>query len=47
MLNLRIVSPEKVVYDGRVMRVVVPGTLGNLKYWRIMLLLYLPWKKGL
>ena len=31
MLNLRIVSPEKVVYDGRVMRVVVPGTLGEFE----------------
>lgn len=28
MLNLRIVSPEKVVFDGEVESVKVPGTLG-------------------
>lgn len=31
MLHLRIVSPEKVVYDGEVESVLVPGTLGNFE----------------
>lgn len=31
MLRLRIVSPEKVVYDGEVERVNVPGMLGNFE----------------
>lgn len=30
-LNLKIVSPEKVVYDGPVERVVVPGTSGEFE----------------
>ena len=30
-LNLKIVSPEKVVYDGAVERVVVPGTSGEFE----------------
>ena len=30
-LNLKIVSPEKVVYDGAVDRVVVPGTSGEFE----------------
>ena len=30
-LNLKIVSPEKVVFDGAVERVVVPGSLGNFE----------------
>lgn len=30
-LNLKIVSPEKVVYDGTVERVVVPGTSGEFE----------------
>lgn len=30
-LNLRIVSPEKVVFDGAVERVVVPGTKGEFE----------------
>ena len=31
MLHLRIVSPEKVVYDGEVESVLVPGTLGSFQ----------------
>ncbi|MBM6992669.1 MAG: ATP synthase F1 subunit epsilon [Prevotella sp.] len=31
MLKLRIVSPEKVVYDGEVESVTVPGTLGSFE----------------
>lgn len=31
MLNLRIVSPEKVVFDGEVTGVTVPGTLGSFE----------------
>ncbi len=31
MLKLRIVSPEKVVYDGDVESVVVPGTVGSFE----------------
>ncbi len=31
MLKLRIVSPEKVVYDGEIERVNVPGILGNFE----------------
>lgn len=27
-LNLKIVSPEKMVYEGKVERVLVPGTMG-------------------
>ena len=30
-LNLKIVSPEKVVYEGSVERVVVPGTSGEFE----------------
>ena len=30
-LNLKIVSPEKVVFDGAVERVVVPGSLGSFE----------------
>ena len=30
-LNLKIVSPEKVAYDGTVERVVVPGTSGEFE----------------
>lgn len=30
-LNLKIVSPEKVVYEGPVERVVVPGTSGEFE----------------
>ena len=29
MLKLKIVSPEKVVYDGDIESVIVPGTLGQ------------------
>ena len=31
MLKLRIVSPEKIVYDGDAESVKVPGTLGNFE----------------
>ena len=31
MLHLRIVSPEKVMYDGEVESVLVPGTLGSFE----------------
>lgn len=31
MLHLRIVSPEKVVFDGDVESVLVPGTLGSFE----------------
>jgi F-type H+-transporting ATPase subunit epsilon len=31
MLRLKIVSPEKVVYDGEVESVLVPGTLGSFE----------------
>ena len=31
MLQLRIVSPEKVEYDGEVLSVVVPGTMGQFE----------------
>lgn len=31
MLKLRIVSPEKVVYDGEVESLKVPGTLGSFE----------------
>lgn len=31
MLKLKIVSPERVEFDGSVERVVVPGTLGNFE----------------
>ena len=31
MLNLRIVSPAKVEYDGEVLSVVVPGTMGQFE----------------
>lgn len=31
MLTLRIVSPEKVVFDGEVENVTVPGTLGSFE----------------
>jgi F-type H+-transporting ATPase subunit epsilon len=31
MLNLRIVSPEKVEYDGAVESVLVPGTMGQFE----------------
>lgn len=31
MLRLKIVSPEKTVYDGEVESVVVPGTCGNFE----------------
>ncbi len=30
-MKLRIVSPEKVVYDGEAQSVVVPGTLGSFE----------------
>jgi F-type H+-transporting ATPase subunit epsilon len=31
MLNLKIVSPEKVEYDGAAERVLVPGTMGQFE----------------
>ena len=31
MLQLRIVSPEKVEYDGAVERILVPGTMGQFE----------------
>ena len=31
MLRLRIVSPEKIVFDGEVESVLVPGTLGSFE----------------
>lgn len=31
MLKLKIVSPEKVVYDGEIESVTVPGTLGSFQ----------------
>lgn len=31
MLKLKIVSPEKVVYDGDIESVIVPGTLGQFE----------------
>lgn len=31
MLNLKIISPERVVFKGEVVRVVVPGTLGGFE----------------
>lgn len=31
MLNLKIISPERVVFKGEVVRVVVPGTLGEFE----------------
>ena len=31
MLHLRIVSPEKVVFDGGVTYVIVPGTMGEFE----------------
>ena len=31
MLSLKIVSPEKVEYDGDVLSVVVPGTMGQFE----------------
>ncbi len=31
MLYLKIVSPEKIVYDGEITSVVVPGTLGSFE----------------
>lgn len=31
MLRLKIVSPEKVVFDGEVKSVLVPGTLGSFE----------------
>lgn len=31
MLKLKIVSPEKVVYDGDIVSVIVPGTLGQFE----------------
>lgn len=31
MLTLKIVSPEKVVYDGPVEKVLVPGTMGQFE----------------
>ena len=31
MLNLKIVSPEKIEFEGDVERVVVPGTMGSFE----------------
>ena len=31
MLKLKIISPERIVFDGEVKRVVVPGTLGEFE----------------
>ena len=31
MLNLKIVSPEKVEYDGAAERILVPGTMGQFE----------------
>ncbi len=31
MLNLKIVSPEKIEFEGEVERVFVPGTMGNFE----------------
>lgn len=31
MLKLKIISPEKVIYDGEVESVTVPGTLGSFE----------------
>lgn len=31
MLNLKIVSPEKIEFEGQVERVVVPGTMGRFE----------------
>lgn len=31
MLTLKIVSPEKVVYDGPIEKVLVPGTMGQFE----------------
>lgn len=31
MLKLKIISPEKIVFEGNVSRVVVPGTLGEFE----------------
>lgn len=31
MLNLKIVSPEKIEFEGEVERVVVPGAMGNFE----------------
>ncbi len=31
MLTLRIISPEKVVFDGEVIQVIVPGTMGEFE----------------
>ena len=31
MMQLRIVSPEKVVYDGEVQQVIVPGSVGRFE----------------
>ena len=28
MLRLKIISPERIIFDGEVIRVVVPGTMG-------------------
>ena len=28
MLRLKIISPERIIFDGEVVRVVVPGTMG-------------------
>lgn len=30
-LNLKIVSPEKIVFDGNVEKVIVPGTVGRFE----------------
>ena len=35
MLNLRIVSPAKVEYDGEVLSVVVPGTMGQFEILKV------------
>lgn len=31
MLKLKIISPEKIIYDGEVKSVMVPGTLGSFE----------------
>ena len=31
MLRLKVVSPEKVLFDGEVTRVIVPGTVGEFE----------------
>ena len=31
MLRLKVVSPEKVLFDGEVIRIIVPGTVGEFE----------------